>query len=67
MTRCFKPGVVHPAARSVVQFGDSDAEVVIDDITLTPTDSSPSFAGDLAGAEPPPTNPTTWTTTPTAL
>lgn len=49
----FESKVADPAARLAVQFGDSTAEVVIDDIVLTPTDLPATVPGELAGVTPP--------------
>jgi endo-1,4-beta-D-glucanase Y len=50
-----------PQARLAVQFGDSDSEVVIDEISLIPTTLPVTVPGDLEGVLPPvdPTIPTT--------
>ena len=61
----FHATVADPAAQLAVQFGDSSAEVIIDDITLTPTDRPVTVPGELSGQPPPTTvDPTTDTTPP---
>jgi len=49
----FTAPVADQQARLSVQFGDSPAEVVIDDVSLTPTTLPVTVAGDLAGTPPP--------------
>ncbi len=48
------PAAVTGPTRFAVQLGDSLSEVIIDDISLAPTDEPVSEVGDLIGVEPPP-------------